>query len=156
MNPGFIWWLSCQAYQKKITVFAKLLKGFNFLVFHTLLPYEAEIERDVRLAHYALGVVVHPNVKIGHRVKIYHHVTLATETWIGSEHKIILEDDVMIGVGAIILGRGDQSLTIGAGAMVGANAVVTRDVLPGETVIGVPAYPLEKRTNANSDLKCIT
>lgn len=148
MNPSFFWWLSCQAYQRKIFVVARILKGINFLVFHAILPYQAEIEKDIQLAHYGLGVVVHPNVKIGHHVTIYHHVTLATETCIGSEHKIFIGNDVVIGAGAAIIGRGNKSLTIGDGAKVGANAVVTQDVLPGQRVVGVPARPLGKYLNS--------
>lgn len=84
MNASSCWWLSCQAYRRNLTIIARALKTFNFLVFHAILPYQAEIQPDVQLEHYGLGVVIHPNVKLGHRVKIYQHVTLATETWIGS------------------------------------------------------------------------
>ena len=99
--------------------------------FKAILPPQARIERDLQLEHYGLGVVVHPNVVIGKRVRIYHHVTLASETWIGSEHKIVIGDDVVIGAGAIVIARTNTSLTIGQGARVGAGAVVTRDVGPG-------------------------
>ncbi len=144
MNPSFIWWLSCQAYRKKLYWVARFLKAFNFLVFHAILSPECEIEKDVQLCHYGLGVVVHTNVKIGRRVKIYHHVTLAARTWAGSEHKIFIGDDVAIGAGAVIIGRANQSLIVGNGAKIGANAVVTKNVLPGQTVVGVPAQPLQK------------
>lgn len=144
MNPANVWWLSCRAYQKRLLPLAKLLKLVNYLAFHCILPFQAKIERDIVLEHYGLGIVVHPNVTIGHRVRLYHHVTLATETWVGSEHRIVIENDVVIGTGATILGRGDQSLHIGAGARIGAGAVVTRDVAPGQVMVGVPARELTR------------
>ncbi len=46
-----------------------------------------------------------------------------------------IEDGAWLGAGAIVL----PGVTIGRDAIVGAGAVVTRDVPPGETVVGVPA-----------------
>lgn len=145
MNPAYLWWLSCRAHKRRWRLVARLLKAVNFVVFHAILPPEADIQRDIQLKHYGLGIVAHPNVTIGQRVCLHHHVTLAAEAVVGSEFRIFIEDDVMIGAGAVIVGRGSQSLRIGKGARIGANAVVTRDVLPGQTVVGVPAHPLEKR-----------
>ena len=142
MNPANLWWWSCQAHKRRLTVVAQLLKTLNFVLFKTILPFQAEIQKDILLEHFGLGIVIHPNVTIGHRARIYHHVTLAAETWAGSEHRIIIGDDVTIGAGAIVVGRVNQTLRIGDGACVGAGAVVTKDVAPGQTVVGSPARPL--------------
>jgi len=145
MSPVFIWWLSCRAYQKRMKGLARLLKSINFLLYRAILPPEAEICRDLVLDHYALCVVVHPNVVIGKNVRIYHQVTLATEACIGSSHKIVIGDNVIIGVGACVVARPNRGLVIGEGAIIGAGAVVTRDVEPGQTMVGVPARPLPRR-----------
>jgi acetyltransferase-like isoleucine patch superfamily enzyme len=55
-----------------------------------------------------------------------------------------LGDDVIIGTGEVIVGRGNQNLTIGNGAIIGANGVVTKDVSAGQRVVGVPARPTKK------------
>ena len=144
MSPVALWWWSCWAYRRRWLLLAKVLKTANFVFFRAILPFQAEIQRDLVLEHYGLAVVVHPNVVIGHNVRIFHQVTLAAETWIGSEHKIIIEDDVLIGAGACIIARPDQGLRIGRGAKVGAGAVVTSDVAPGSTVGGIPARNLSR------------
>ena len=51
-------------------------------------------------------------------------------------------DDVEIGAGAVLVCKRGHSLHIGDGARVGAGAVVTSDVPPGVTVVGVPARPV--------------
>lgn len=123
---------------------AKFLKLANYVLFRCLLPYEAELAGEVDMRHWALGVVVHPQVSIGKNVTIFHQTALAAETWMGSSHRIIIEDDVLIGVGAIVLGNNMSSLRIGRGARIGAGAVVVRDVEPGQTVVATPARPVAR------------
>lgn len=144
LRPGRIWYLSCRAYQKRMILVAKLLKLANYVLFKCLLPYEAELAGEVDMRHWGLGVVVHPQVSIGKNVTLFHGTALASETWIGSSHRIIIEDDVFIGVGAIVLGNNMSSLRIGKGAKIGAGAVVVRDVEPGQVVVATPARPVAR------------
>jgi len=91
-----------------------------------------------------------PMVQIGDRVGIAQRVTLVTASGVpfakirpilGSiVGPIVIEDDVWIGAGVIIL----PNITIGQGAVVGAGAVVTKDVPPWTIVAGVPARPLKR------------
>jgi serine O-acetyltransferase len=149
LKPGRIWYWSCQAYQRRLLFVAKALKLLNYLLFKCLLPFEAELQGEVDLRHWALGVVVHPQVRIGQNVVIYHHVTLAGETWVGSPHRIIIEDNVFIGVGAVVLGSDSGDLRIGKGAKIGAGAVVVCDVASSQTVVGIPARPVDKERPTN-------
>ena len=61
------------------------------------------------------------------------------------EKPVTIGNDVWIGHGAVVM----PGLTIGDGAVVGANAVVTRDVAPYTVVAGVPARPLRARFAAD-------
>ena len=58
---------------------------------------------------------------------------------------VVIEDDVWIGTGARIM----QGVTIGRGAIVGANSLVNRDVPGGAIVYGTPARIASRRTHAN-------
>ena len=105
----------------------------------------AEVTRHVqvgpglRMAHGSRGSVVHPKAVIGSRVTLYHGVTLGVS---GPDQRAPrIRDDVYIGTGACILG----GVTVGAGAKIGANDVVVKDVPPGATAVGIPARVLAQR-----------
>jgi bifunctional UDP-N-acetylglucosamine pyrophosphorylase/glucosamine-1-phosphate N-acetyltransferase len=57
------------------------------------------------------------------------------------KHRTVIGDRVFLGVDTMLR----APLTIGDGAKTGAGAVVTRDVAPGKTVVGMPARPIELR-----------
>ncbi|MGC4110231.1 MAG: hypothetical protein QM747_07360 [Nocardioides sp.] len=88
------------------------------------IPAGTTIGPGLRLRH-AIGVVINPGTVIGSDVMIRHGVTLGNRR---TRHDCpVIEDGVELGVNAVVIG----SVTIGAGARIGAGAVVTRDVLPG-------------------------
>lgn len=89
------------------------------------------------LPHGLNGIIIARNVRIGKHVTIYQHVTIAESNKLRTT---IIEDNVTIGAGAVIL----NNVRIGNGAKIGANAVVTKDVPPHSTAIGVPAKIINK------------
>jgi serine O-acetyltransferase len=93
----------------------------------------ATIGRRFFIDHGA-GVVIGETAEIGDDVTIYHGVTLGGVSWSGGKRHPTLEDGVLVGAGAKILGP----ITVGAGARVGANSVVIEDVPPSMTVVGIP------------------
>ena len=60
---------------------------------------------------------------------------------------IVIEDDVWIGAGAVVL----DGVTIGRGSVIGAGAVVTEDVPPYSIAVGAPARPVKDRRQAGSN-----
>jgi serine O-acetyltransferase len=106
------------------------------------------------IAQVSIGdpVVVHPGiyvvhgqivadglVEIGPGCVIAPFVTIGLRA--GDVQGATIEHDVSIGTGAKVIGP----VRIGAGASIGANAVVVDDVAPGATVVGAPARPAATR-----------
>lgn len=156
MTRGFpegLWSISRSLRQKGWPKVARVIKTLNWLIHKCLLPPEAKVGKNLVLEHHALGIVIHPQVEIGNNCRIYHHVTLAAESMIGSEHKIRIGDDVTIGAHAIVVARGNESLTIGDGAYIGAGSVVTKNIPAGEIWAGNPARFIRKASERNVWLK---
>lgn len=103
----------------------------------------ARIGRGFFIDH-GMGVVIGETTEIGDWVMLYQGVTLGgTGKQQGKRHPT-LEDHVVVGVGASVLG----AITIGTGARVGGGAVVVKDVPPYATAIGVPARIVATRDPA--------
>ena len=100
------------------------------------IPYTTKIGRRVRIEHSGGMVLVAHS--IGDDVTIRQNTTFGIKTVAGEHKRPVIENGVDIGVGAVIIG----GLTVGEGAMIGANSVVTKDVEPGSVVGGVPAQKI--------------
>ncbi|MBX9609888.1 MAG: serine O-acetyltransferase [Gammaproteobacteria bacterium] len=83
---------------------------------------------------HGMGVVIGETAEIGDDCTLYHGVTLGGTTWEKGKRHPTLENGVVIGAGAKVLGP----ITVGAGARIGSNAVVVKDVPAKATVVGIP------------------
>jgi acetyltransferase-like isoleucine patch superfamily enzyme len=148
-----------------VPIASSVVLGERVGIFHPDLVnlYGCRVGDDTKIGSF---VEIQKNAVVGSRCKISSHtficegVTIEDEVFVGhgvmfindphpratSEGQLQTEADwvvvptrvcrgASIGSGATIL----CGITIGEKAMVGAGAVVTRDVAPGETVVGVPA-----------------
>jgi serine O-acetyltransferase len=79
-------------------------------------------------------VVIGETAEIGNNVTLYHGVTLGGTSLNKTKRHPTIEDHVVIGAGAKVLG----AITIGANSRIGANAVVVRSTPPDSVVVGVP------------------
>ena len=148
MSPERLWLLSIRLHRLGWRRVARVFKALNALIYSNALPPEATVADDVLLWHHGLGVVIHPDTTIGRRVQIAHHVTIGAGSGaIGTPYGVVIEDDVIVATGAVIAPRPNTKLTIGAGSVVGANAVVLSDVPPGATVVGANRI-LSSRTSS--------
>ncbi len=84
---------------------------------------------------HGMGVVIGETTIIGNCVTLYQGVTLGGTSLEKGKRHPTLEDNVVVGAGAKILGP----FTVGKGARVGSNAVVLKEVPDGATVVGIPA-----------------
>jgi len=96
---------------------------------------------------HGMGVVIGETAEVGDDVMIYHGVTLGGRSMERVKRHPTLGDGVTVGAGARILGP----ITIGAGAQVGANSVVVKDVPPGAVVVGVPGEVRRPPASGASD-----
>lgn len=113
------------------------------------MPRSVEIGEGVTLVHGAFGLVVHPNTRIGNRVKLYPGVTLGrADIQVPIEESafeaIDIGDDVILSPGAKVLGK-QGVLSVGKGTVIGANAVLLESTGENEIWAGVPAKKIGQR-----------
>lgn len=143
LYPGVwsLFWhrIAHRLYDARLFFLARAVNHFSrFLTGNDIHP-GAKIGRNFFIDHGF--VIIGETAEIGDNVTIYQNVTLGgtdPANGIGGKRHPTLRDGVIVGSGAQVLGP----VSVGARARIGANAVVTKDVAEGATMVGIPAKPM--------------
>ena len=122
-------WLWKKGWKLLARWLSQILRGLTGIEIHP----GATIGRNLFIDH-GMGVVIGETAEIGDHVTLYHGVTLGGTSLQKTKRHPTIEDYVVIGAGAKVLG----AITIGAHSRVGANAVVVKSAPPNSVIVGVP------------------
>lgn len=154
--PGFhalvIYRLSNWLWKLNLRLLARFISYLGRIVTAIEIHPAAQIGRRFFIDH-GTGVVIGETSIVGDDVTLYHSVTLGgispsvdSDKQVGQKRHPTIKDGAIIGSGAAVLGP----ITIGEGARVGANSVVTKDVPASVTAVGIPARIIMPRDKAKA------
>ena len=126
-------------YSKGLRFLPRFISGLGQLLTTIDIHPAAQIGRRVFIDH-GVGVVIGETTIIEDDVLIYQQVTLGGVSLNKGKRHPTIENNVVIGAGAKILGN----ITIGRNSKVGANSVVVKDVPAESTAIGIPARVIKR------------
>ncbi|MCO8170711.1 serine O-acetyltransferase [Pseudomonas sp. 21LCFQ02] len=127
-----LWRADCKLLARMVSNFSRWLTGIE-------IHPGAKIGRRFFIDH-GMGIVIGETAEIGDDVTLYQGVTLGGTSWNAGKRHPTLENGVVVGAGAKVLGP----FTVGAGAKIGSNAVVTKAVPAGATAVGIPGRVIAK------------
>jgi serine O-acetyltransferase len=128
-------------WQRGMKLLARWLSQFARMVTGIEIHPGATIGPRLFIDH-GMGVVIGETAEIGADVTLYHGVTLGGVSLEPGKRHPTLEDRVVVGAGAKVLG----AITIGRNSRIGANAVVVKDVEPDSVVVGIPGQPVKRKS----------
>lgn len=100
---------------------------------------------------HGMGVVIGETATVGEDCTLYHGVTLGGTSSSKSKRHPTLQNNIIVGAGAKILGP----ITIGDNARIGSNSVVLKNVEPNTTIIGIPGHEIVSTPHVDHDKRDI-
>jgi serine O-acetyltransferase len=137
--------------RRRLAPFAALAERVMHHACHCWISGRAEIGPGFLIAHVG-GIVIGAGVRIGQGCDIRQNVTMGgnySKTDAHGRQQPTVGDRVSVGAGAVILG----AVTIGDDAVIGANAVVSRDIPARVIAAGVPARVIKPRWESDAGRK---
>ena len=127
-------------YKRKGYFLARLISQFSRFLTGIEIHPGATIGKNFFIDH-GMGVVIGETTRIGDNVTLYQGVTLGGTGKNELTRHPILEDGVIVGAGAKVLGN----IRIASGSKIGAGAIVIKDTMENSTAVGQPARIIDKK-----------
>ena len=146
MHAIWIHRLSHKLWKNNWRLLARTLSTFSRWLTGVEIHPGATLGRRFFIDH-GMGIVIGETAEIGNDVTLYHGVTLGGTSWNAGKRHPTLEDNVVIGAGAQVLGP----ITIGKGGKVGSNSVVVKDLPANATAVGIPARIVNETSKSEKE-----
>ena len=137
---NFFWELNLKLIARIMSSFSRFFTGIE-------IHPAVKIGKNLFIDH-GMGIVIGETTVIGDNVSIYQGVTLGGTKWEKKKRHPTVNDNVIIGAGAKVLGP----ISVGKNSKIGANSVVTKNVPSNITVIGIPARIIDNSTGDGSGI----
>ena len=137
---NFFWELNLKLIARIMSNISRFLTGIE-------IHPAVKIGKNLFIDH-GMGIVIGETTIIGDNVSIYQGVTLGGTKWEKKKRHPTINDNVVIGAGAKVLGP----ILVGKNSKIGANSVVTKNVPSNSTVIGIPAHVINNPTGDGSEI----
>ena len=133
LNAIYFYRVARWCYLHHIPVIPKLITLLIFLIYNSKIPYTAQIGEGTKFGYGGIGCVLHDRTAVGKNCMVGSNVTIGGRS--GHYDVPVIGDNVEIATGSKVLGP----ICVGNNAVIGANAVVIKDVPGNDVVAGVPA-----------------
>ncbi len=135
--PVLMYRFSHFLYYHHCKILSRIFDWLMRLVFSCFVPGSAQIGKNLQLAYWGLGIVVHTRSRIGDNCHIGQNVTIGGNA--GGVPQLL--DNVRVGGGSFVFG----DIVVGNNVIIGANSVVNKSVPDNAIVAGAPARILRFR-----------
>lgn len=128
----------------KGSIFWRILYAwYTCFILHCDISYRVKIGEGFQIFHGASSTIVSPSTIIGKNVSLRQNTTIGAKGFDGEDDSPVIEDNVTIGPNSCIIG----GIRVGTGAVIGAGAVVVKDVPQYSVVVGNPARVIKTLTD---------
>lgn len=139
INSVKLYRIAHKLYKIGIPIIPSIIKGIIFLIYNSSIPFQCEIGEGSYFGYGGIAVVIHKEARIGKNCMIAQCVTIGGKQ--GANGAPSIGDNVVVSAGAKVIGN----IKIGNNCIIGANAVVTKDLPDNAVAAGVPAKIIKYR-----------